>query len=310
MLYSSVEEMIGNTPLLRAKRLEQKLDLQARLLLKAERFNPAGSAKDRAAVSLLDGFEQRGLLKAGGTVIEPTSGNTGIALAMVGSVRGYRVVIVMPDSMSVERIRLMKAYGAEVVLTKGSEGISGAVRKAEELQKELPGSVIAGQFTNPDNRLAHYRTTGPELWRDTEGKLDVFVAGIGTGGTLSGTGRYLKEMNAGIRVIGVEPAASPLLTKGISGPHPLQGIGADFVPEVLDRTVVDSIVCVEGEDAFAMARLLARTEGLLCGITSGAALYAAVQEAMKKENAGKTVAALLPDTGERYLSGALFGTDN
>ena len=310
MLYTSVEEMIGNTPLLRAKRLEQKLDLQARLLLKAERFNPAGSAKDRAAVSLLDGFEQRGLLKAGGTVIEPTSGNTGIALAMVGSVRGYRVVIVMPDSMSVERIRLMKAYGAEVVLTKGSEGISGAVRKAEELQKELPGSVIAGQFTNPDNRLAHYRTTGPELWRDTEGKLDVFVAGIGTGGTLSGTGRYLKEMNAGIRVIGVEPAASPLLTKGISGPHPLQGIGADFVPEVLDRTVVDSIVCVEGEAAFAMARLLALTEGLLCGITSGAALYAAVQEAMKKENAGKTVAALLPDTGERYLSGALFGTDN
>ena len=309
MLYTSVEEMIGNTPLLQAKRLEEKLNLKARLLLKAERFNPAGSAKDRAAVSLLDGFEKRGLLKEGGTVIEPTSGNTGIALAMTGAVRGYRVVIVMPDSMSVERIRLMRAYGAEVVLTKGSEGMSGAIRKAEELQKELPGSVIAGQFTNPDNSLAHYRTTGPELWRDTEGRLDIFVAGIGTGGTLSGTGRYLKEMNAQIRVIGVEPAASPLLTKGISGPHPLQGIGADFVPDVLDREIPDRIVCVEGEDAFGMARLLARTEGLLCGITSGAALYAAVDEARKEENAGKTVAVLLPDTGERYLSGALYGEE-
>lgn len=275
--------------------------------MKAERFNPAGSAKDRAAVSMLNGFEERGLLVPGGTIIEPTSGNTGIALAMVGAVRGYRVIIVMPDSMSVERVRLMQAYGARVVLTPGKLGMAGAIARAEELQRATPGSLIAGQFVNEDNALAHYRTTGPEIWRDTGGEVDMFIAGIGTGGTVTGTGRYLKEMKKDVQVIGVEPSDSPLLTEGKAGPHPLQGIGANFIPDVLDRGILDRVLTVSGEDAFAAARALARTEGLLCGITSGAAVHAALCEAKKAENAGKTIVALLPDTGERYLSGSLFG---
>ena len=306
MVYTSVEQLIGGTPLMEVTHLEKEYELKARVLVKIERGNPAGSAKDRAAVQMLNDAEKKGLLKAGGTVIEPTSGNTGIALAMVGAVRGYKVIIVMPDSMSIERIKLMRAYGAEVVLTPGALGMSGAIEKAKQLQAENPGSIIAGQFDNPANAEAHYLTTGPEIWRDTEGKVDLFVAGIGTGGTVTGTGRYLKEQNPAVRVIGVEPADSPLLTEGKAGPPPLQGIGANFIPAVLDQSVLDEVLTVSGPEAYAAARVLAAKEGLLCGITSGAALHAAINLARLPENAGKTIVTLLPDTGERYLSGDLY----
>ena len=306
MVYTSVEQLIGGTPLMEVTHLEKEYELKARVLVKIERGNPAGSAKDRAAVQMLNDAEKKGLLKAGGTVIEPTSGNTGIALAMVGAVRGYKVIIVMPDSMSIERIKLMRAYGAEVVLTPGALGMSGAIEKAKQLQAENPGSIIAGQFDNPANAEAHYLTTGPEIWRDTEGKVDLFIAGIGTGGTVTGTGRYLKEQSSAIRVIGVEPSDSPLLTEGKAGPHPLQGIGANFIPAVLDQSVLDEVLTVSGPEAYAAARVLAAKEGLLCGITSGAALHAAMNLARLPENTGKTIVALLPDTGERYLSGELY----
>lgn len=306
MVYTSVEQLIGGTPLMEVTRLEKEYDLKARVLVKIERSNPAGSAKDRAAVQMLNDAEEKGLLKAGGTVIEPTSGNTGISLAMAGAVRGYKVIIVMPDSMSIERIKLMRAYGAEVVLTPGALGMSGAIEKAKQLQAENPGSIIAGQFDNPANAKAHYLTTGPEIWRDTEGKVDLFIAGIGTGGTVTGTGRYLKEQNPAVRIIGVEPSDSPLLTAGKAGPHPLQGIGANFIPAVLDQSVLDEVLTVSGPEAYAAARVLAAKEGLLCGITSGAALHAAMNLARLPENAGKTIVALLPDTGERYLSGDLY----
>lgn len=306
MVYTSVEQLIGGTPLMEVTHLEKEYELKARVLVKIERGNPAGSAKDRAAVQMLNDAEKKSLLKAGGTVIEPTSGNTGIALAMVGAVRGYKVIIVMPDSMSIERIKLMRAYGAEVVLTPGALGMSGAIEKAKQLQAENPGSIIAGQFENPANAEAHYLTTGPEIWRDTEGKVDLFVTGIGTGGTVTGTGRYLKEQSPAIRVIGVEPSDSPLLTEGKAGPHPLQGIGANFIPAVLDQSVLDEVLTVSGPEAYAAARVLAAKEGLLCGITSGAALHAAMNLARLPENAGKTIVALLPDTGERYLSGDLY----
>ena len=306
MVYTSVEQLIGGTPLMEVTHLEKEYELKARVLVKIERGNPAGSAKDRAAVQMLNDAEKKGLLKAGGTVIEPTSGNTGIALAMVGAVRGYKVIIVMPDSMSIERIKLMRAYGAEVVLTPGALGMSGAIEKAKQLQAENPGSIIAGQFDNPANAEAHYLTTGPEIWRNTEGKVDLFVAGIGTGGTITGTGRYLKEQSPAIRVIGVEPSDSPLLTEGKAGPHPLQGIGANFIPAVLDQSVLDEVLTVSGPEAYAAARVLAAKEGLLCGITSGAALHAAMNLARLPENAGKTIVTLLPDTGERYLSGDLY----
>ncbi len=309
-VFTSFDELVGHTPLFRALHLESEWQLNAALLLKLECFNPTGSAKDRAALSILDEAERSGRLRPGGTVVEETSGNTGIGLAAVCAVRGYRCVIVMPDSMSPERIKLMAAYGAEIVLTPGALGMNGAAQKAEELVREIPGSIMAGQFDNPANPAAHYRTTGPEIWQDTDGKVDVFVAGVGTGGTLSGTGKYLKEKNPGCRIVAVEPAKSPLLSGGKAGPHGLQGIGANFIPANLDRSVVDEIVTVTEDDAFAAARLLAKREGLLCGITSGAALWAAAQIAARPEYAGKNVVVLLPDSGSRYLSGPLFETDN
>ncbi|MCR5825254.1 MAG: cysteine synthase A [Oscillospiraceae bacterium] len=305
-IYTSVEQLIGNTPLLALERLARAEGLNARLLAKLECFNPAGSAKDRIGKAMIDDAEARGLLRPGATIIEPTSGNTGIGLAAVGTARGYRVLIVMPETMSAERRMLMKAYGAELVLTEGAKGMTGAIEKAEELSREIEGSFLAGQFENPANPRAHYETTGPELWRDTDGAVDFFVAGVGTGGTLSGTGRYLKERNPAVRVVAVEPALSPLLSGGKAGAHGLQGIGANFIPAALDRSVYDEVIPVTDEDAYAMGRLLGRREGLLVGISSGAALWAAVQVAKRPENAGKTVVALLPDTGERYLSTAMF----
>ena len=305
-IYTSAEQLIGHTPLMELCRTEQQNHLAARLLVKLECFNPGGSVKDRVALSMLDDAEERGILKPGATVIEPTSGNTGIGLAAVAGARGYRVIIVMPDSMSMERQKLMRGYGAELVLTPGAKGMTGAVEKANELQQSIPGSFVAGQFDNPANALAHYRTTGPELWADTDGKIDAFVAGIGTGGTITGTGRYLKEQDPAIRVIAVEPAASPLLSQGKAGPHGLQGIGANFVPKVLDTGIYDEITPVTEEQAYAAARSLARTEGLLVGISAGAALHAALELAKRPESAGKTIVALLPDTGERYLSTPLF----
>ena len=306
MLYESMEEMIGRTPLLEARRLAEALALPARLLLKMEGMNPGGSAKDRVALGMLDDAEARGLIAPGGAIIEPTSGNTGVGLAAVGAARGYRVIIVMPDSMSVERRRLMAAYGAEVVLTPGALGMAGCIEKAEALAREIPGSYIPGQFDNPANPAAHMRTTGPEIWADTDGRVDVLVAGVGTGGAITGTGRHLKEKNPALRVIAVEPTASPLLSQGRSGPHGLQGIGANFVPAVLDRGVIDEILPVTEADAFAACRLLAAKEGLLAGISSGAALHAAIQVARRAEYAGKTIVAILPDSGERYLSTGLF----
>ena len=301
-IYTSTEQLIGRTPL-----LELKTETPARILVKLECFNPGGSAKDRAAKAMLDDAEKRGILKPGAVIIEPTSGNTGIGLALVGSLRGYRAIIVMPDSMSVERQKLMRAYGAEVVLTPGSLGMTGAIAKAEELAASIPGSFIPGQFVNPANAQAHFDTTGPEIWEDTEGNVDIFGAGVGTGGTITGVGRYLKEKNAKVQVVAVEPAASPVLSGGQAGPHGLQGIGANFVPEVLDQVVIDEVVTATEADAFSAAREFGRKQGVLVGISSGAALWAAKEIACRPENEGKTIVALLPDSGERYLSTALFG---
>ncbi len=299
-IYNSVAELIGNTPLLRLNNLEKELGLSCAIYAKLESVNPAGSAKDRIALSMLDGAVEQGVLKVGGTVIEPTSGNTGIALAMLCSARGYKCVIVMPDTMSKERINLIKAYGATVVLTDGKLGMKGAIDRACEIQANTPNSIIAGQFDNPLNRLAHYKTTGPEVYRDTDGEVDFLIAGIGTGGTLSGTGKYLKEQKSTVKVVGVEPESSPLISKGIVGPHKIQGIGANFIPSNFDATVCDQIVTVSNEDAFKYCHILAKSEGLLCGISSGATLCGAVK--LAKENTNKKIVAILTDTGERYLS--------
>jgi len=304
-IYTSAEQLIGNTPLLELGRLAEQLP--ARILVKLESFNPAGSAKDRVALSMILDAEEKGLLKPGATIIEPTSGNTGIGLAAVASVRGYRVIIVMPDSMSMERQILMGAYGAELVLTPGAEGMTGAIAKAEELAAQIPGSFIPDQFGNPANAKAHYTTTGPEIWADTDGKVNIFVAGVGTGGTVTGTGRFLKERNPNVKVVAVEPADSPLLSGGKAGPHGIQGIGANFIPKVLDTSVYDEVIPVTTEEAYAAGRMLGKTEGILCGISSGAALYAALELAKRPENEGKTIVVLLPDTGDRYLSTAMFG---
>ena len=301
-IYTSVEQLIGKTPLLELCRLEKELELPARVLVKLEKYNPGGSVKDRVALNMIRDAEEKGLLKPGAAIIEPTSGSTGIGLAVIAAVRGYRTIIVMPDSMSVERQMLMRAYGAEVVLTPGKEGMTGSIKKARELAKEIPGSFIPGQFDNPANPAAHLDTTGPEIWEDTEGEVDIFVAGVGTGGTITGTGRYLKDKKPGLKVVAVEPEASPLLSGGKAGPHPLQGIGANFVPSILDTGVYDEIVKVSGDDAYAACRTAARKEGILVGITAGAAIHTAMQLAKRPENAGKTIVALLPDTGERYLS--------
>ena len=305
-IYKSVEELIGKTPLVELSHLKQKLGLQAVLMAKMEALNPGGSAKDRVAKRMVEDAEKAGILQAGATIIEPTSGNTGIGLAVMAAARGYRAIIVMPDSMSMERRLLMTAFGAELVLTEGAKGMTGAIEKAEELAKEIPNSFIPGQFDNPSNPAAHYETTGPEIWEDTEGKVDIFVAGIGTGGTITGTGRYLKEQNPDIKIIGVEPASSPLLTKGEAGPHGLQGIGANFVPSILDTEIYDEVMTVTEEEAYEAGRMIARNEGLLVGISSGAALHAAIEVAKRPENAGKNIVVLLPDTGDRYLSTPMF----
>ena len=305
-IHHSLAELVGHTPLLQLHGFSRLRCMDAALLAKLECCNPAGSAKDRVALQMIREAEDAGHLAPGGTIIEPTSGNTGIGLAAMGIARGYRVILTMPDSMSAERRALLAAYGAELVLTPGAQGMSGAIEKAEELSRSLPGSWVAGQFDNPSNPKAHYLTTGPEIWRDTDGHVDIFVAGVGTGGTVSGTGRYLKEQNPNVKVVAVEPASSPLLTEGRSGPHGLQGIGANFVPANLDRSLIDEIIPVTEEDAYAAGRRLARSEGLLCGITAGAALHAASVLAQRSENAGKVIVALLPDTGDRYLSTPLF----
>ena len=301
-IYASTEELIGRTPLLELTATAREEGLAGRVLAKLECFNPGGSAKDRAAKAMLDDAEQKGILVPDSVIIEPTSGNTGIGLALVASLRGYRSVIVMPDSMSVERQMLMKAYGAEVVLTPGAEGMTGSIKKARELAKEIDGSFIPGQFDNPANPAAHLDSTGPEIWEDTDGQVDIFVAGVGTGGTITGTGRYLKDKKPTVKVVAVEPEASPLLSGGKAGPHPLQGIGANFVPSILDTGIYDEIVTVSGDDAYAACRDAARKEGILVGITAGAAIHTAIQLAKRPENEGKTIVALLPDTGERYLS--------
>ena len=308
-IYRSVTELIGRTPLLELCNYERNHGLHATLLAKLECMNPAGSAKDRVAANMIARAEESGQLAPGGTIIEPTSGNTGIGLAAAAAAKGYHVILTMPDTMSVERRALIAAYGAEIVLTPGADGMSGAVARAEELHRSIPGSIIAGQFENPANPEAHEKTTGPEIWADTEGKVDIFVAGAGTGGTVSGVGRYLKAQDPNINVVAFEPASSPLLTEGRAGPHGLQGIGANFVPENLDRTVLDEILTVTDADAYAAGRELARTEGILVGITSGAAVWAAAQLAMRPENAGKTIVALLPDTGDRYLSTPMFADE-
>ena len=305
-IYSSADQLIGKTPLLELTNIEKKYGLKARILAKVEYFNPAGSVKDRVAKMMLDDAEAAGILKPGSTIIEPTSGNTGIGLASIAAARGYKIIIVMPDTMSVERRQLMKAYGAELVLTPGAQGMSGAIAKAEELAREIPGSFIPSQFTNPSNPKAHLLTTGPEIWEDTDGNVDFFVAGVGTGGTITGGGRYLKSKNGDIKVIAVEPASSPVLSQGHGGPHKIQGIGAGFVPEVLDTTVYDEIIPITNEAAFASGREIGRTEGILLGISSGAALNAAIQVAQRPENAGRTIVVLLPDTGDRYLSSQMF----
>ena len=305
-IYTSAEQLIGNTPLLELCQIEKNHALSARLFAKLEYLNPAGSAKDRVAKAMLDDAEARGLLKPGSVIIEPTSGNTGIGLACVAASRGYRVIIVMPDTMSPERCQLIKAYGAELILTDGSKGMAASIEKAEELAKEIPGSFIPGQFVNPANAAAHYATTGPEIWRDTDGQVDLFVAGVGTGGTITGTGRYLKEQNPRIRVVGIEPAGSAILSGGTAGPHGLQGIGAGFVPKVLDTSVYDEIIPVTDADAYEIGRELGRSEGILVGISSGAALWAAIELAKRSENVGKNIVVLLPDTGDRYLSTPMF----
>lgn len=304
--YTSVDQLIGKTPLLELTRLEQAHHLEARILGKLEYLNPAGSVKDRIAKAMLDEAEAAGDLKPGSVIIEPTSGNTGIGLAAVAAARGYRVLIVMPETMSVERRRLMQAYGAELVLTEGAKGMKGAIAKAEELASELPNAFLPGQFVNPANPAAHFAATGPEIWADTDGKLDLFVAGVGTGGTITGVGAYLKAQNPNVRVVAVEPAASPVLSRGTAGSHKIQGIGAGFVPEILDTKIYDEIIPVENDDAFAIGREIARTAGVLVGISSGAAVWAAIQLAKRPENRGRTIVALLPDGGDRYLSTALF----
>ena len=305
-IYSSADQLIGSTPLLEVKNIERQEGLKATVLVKLEYFNPAGSVKDRIAKAMIDDAEAKGLLKPGSVIIEPTSGNTGIGLASVAAARGYRIIIVMPETMSVERRQLMKAYGAELVLTEGAKGMKGAIAKADELAKEIPGAFIPGQFVNPANPAAHRATTGPEIWRDTDGQVDIFVAGGGTGGTITGVGQYLKAQNPAVRVVAVEPASSPVLSEGRSGAHLIQGIGAGFVPQVLDTGLYDEVIPVANEDAFATGRLIGRTEGVLVGISSGAAAWAAVQLARRPENKGKTIVVLLPDTGDRYLSTPLF----
>ncbi len=305
-IYKSLTELIGGTPLLELTQFEKDYQLEATMLAKLEYFNPAGSVKDRVAKSILDDAEQSGKLKPGGTIIEPTSGNTGIGLAAVAAARGYKLIITMPETMSVERRMLMKAYGAELVLTDGKKGMSGAIEKADELHREIPGSLIAGQFTNPANPKAHFETTGPEIYRDTDGKVDIFVAGVGTGGTVSGVGKYLKSKNPDVKVVAVEPATSPVLTKGKSGAHGIQGIGAGFVPDTLDTSVYDEVIAVEDADAYKFSRAVTASDGLLVGISAGAAICAGVQLARRPENKGKTIVVLLPDSGERYLSTPLF----
>ena len=305
-IYTSADQLIGKTPLLELTNIEKEERLEATILAKLEYFNPAGSVKDRIAKAMIDDAEAKGLLKPGSVLIEPTSGNTGIGLASVAAARGYRIIIVMPETMSVERRQLMKAYGAELVLTEGAKGMKGAIAKADELAKEIPDAFIPGQFVNPANPAVHKATTGPELWADTDGKVDIFVAGVGTGGTITGVGEYLKEQNPAVKVVAVEPAGSPVLSKGTAGAHKIQGIGAGFVPDVLNTAVYDEVIAVENEDAFAGGKLVGRREGVLVGISSGAAVWAAIQLAKRPENKGKTIVALLPDTGDRYLSTPLF----
>lgn len=305
--YKTMTELIGNTPLAEASNIERKLNLQATVLVKLEYFNPTGSVKDRAAKAMIEDAEQKGLLKEGSVIIEPTSGNTGIGLASIAAAKGYRIILTMPETMSVERRNILKAYGAELVLTDGARGMKGAIARAEELAAEIPGSFIPGQFTNPANPAAHRASTGPEIWKDTDGKIDILVAGVGTGGTLTGVGEYLKEKNPKIRVTAVEPAGSPVLSEGTAGAHKIQGIGAGFVPEVLNTEIYDEVIQVKDEDAFEAAKLFARTEGILTGISSGAALYGAIDAARRPENKGKVIVAILPDSGDRYYSTPLFG---
>lgn len=305
-IYESITELIGNTPLLEVKNLEREEKLKAKVLVKLEYFNPAGSVKDRVALSMIADAEKNGRIRPGATIIEPTSGNTGIGLAAVAAARGYKAIFVMPETMSIERRKLLLGYGAQIVLTEGSKGMSGAIEKAAELEKETENAIVLGQFVNEANPEAHYRTTGPEIWKDTDGKVDIFIAGVGTGGTVTGVGRYLKEKNPDVEVIAVEPSGSPVLSGGKAGPHGLQGIGAGFIPQILDTGIYDKVNPVKEEEAYAAARLLAAREGILVGITSGAALYTALQEARKMENEEKVIVALLPDTGERYLSTPLF----
>ena len=305
-IYTSVDQLVGGTPLLRLCNIEKAQGLSCRLLAKVEAMNPAGSVKDRVALSMINDAEKKGRLLPGGTIIEPTSGNTGIGLCAIAASRGYKAIIVMPDTMSKERQLLMKAYGAELVLTEGALGMRGAIEKAEQLHKEIPGSIIAGQFENPANPVAHMETTGPEIWRDTDGEVDIFVAGIGTGGTITGTGKFLKQQKPAVKIVAVEPASSPLLSKGLAGSHGLQGIGANFIPDVLDTNIYDEILPITEEQAYAAGRMLGQQEGLLVGISSGAALHAALEVAKRPESKGKTIVVLLPDTGERYLSTPMF----
>ena len=305
-IYNGALELVGNTPLVEVKNIEEELGLEARILVKLEYFNPAGSVKDRIAKAMIEDAEEKGLLKEGSVIIEPTSGNTGIGLASIAAVKGYRIILTMPETMSVERRNILKAYGAEIVLTEGAKGMKGAIEKADELAKEIPGSYIPGQFVNPANPEVHRKTTGPEIWKDTDGEVDLFIAGVGTGGTLTGVGEYLKSQNPDVKIVALEPASSPVLSTGKGGPHKIQGIGAGFVPDVLNTTVYDEIFTVENDDAFATGQLLAKKEGILVGISSGAALYGAIELAKRPENKGKTIVALLPDTGDRYYSTPLF----
>lgn len=308
-IFKSADELIGHTPLMEFTNIEKEFQLKAKILAKLESFNPAGSSKDRVAKAMIDDAEQRGILKPDSVIIEPTSGNTGIGLASVAAARGYRIIIVMPETMSIERRQLMKAYGAELVLSDGAKGMTGAITKAEELAKEMPNSFIPGQFVNPANSYAHKSTTGPEIWNDTDGKVDIFVAGVGTGGTITGVGEYLKEKNQNIKIVAVEPKSSAVLSTGVPGSHEIQGIGAGFVPEVLNTEIYDEIIAVDNEDAFATGRIIGRKEGVLVGISSGAAMWAAIELAKRPENAGKNIVVLLPDTGDRYLSTSLFAED-
>ena len=305
-IYNGALELVGNTPLVEVKNIEEELGLEARILVKLEYFNPAGSVKDRIAKAMIEDAEEKGLLKEGSVIIEPTSGNTGIGLASIAAVKGYRIILTMPETMSVERRNILKAYGAEIVLTEGAKGMKGAIEKADELAKEIPGSYIPGQFVNPANPEVHRKTSGPEIWKDTDGEVDLFIAGVGTGGTLTGVGEYLKSQNPDVKIVALEPASSPVLSTGKGGPHKIQGIGAGFVPDVLNTTVYDEIFTVENDDAFATGKLLAKKEGILVGISSGAALYGAIELAKRPENKGKTIVALLPDTGDRYYSTPLF----